>query len=140
MTLERMQRLAASVPGRFHLYLAVLDGRVIGGNLVYHATGARATSAAMIKELAGPVGAMHLLDTVSIEDACAAGCTHYDLGESGGSEGLALYKTGLGGQPQAYRSFVVERLPLTEADKALRQAVKRAIGFREPPEPTDAAA
>jgi Acetyltransferase (GNAT) domain len=140
MTLERMQRLAAAVPGRFHLYLGVLDGRVVAGNVVYHATGARATSSAMIKDLAGPVGAMHLLDRVAIADACAAGCTHYDLGESGANDGLALYKTGLGAVPQAYRSFVIERLPLTELDHSLRQAVKRAIGFREPPElPSDPA-
>jgi hypothetical protein len=133
VTLEKAQRLAAAVPEHFHLYLAMLDGQAIAGNVVYFANGARATSSAMIKDLAGPVGAMHLLDRVGIEDACAAGCTHYDLGESGAHSGLALYKTGFGAEPQSYRSVVIERLPITEVDAGLRGAVKRVIGFQEPP-------
>jgi CelD/BcsL family acetyltransferase involved in cellulose biosynthesis len=131
-SLEKFQALAAAVPGRFHLYLAVLDGQTIATNLVYQATGTRATSAAMIKELAGPVGAMQLLDHAAIEDACRAGSTHYDFGESGASSGLAMYKTRFGAEPRPYPKLVIERLPFTEADHALRSAVKRVIGFQEP--------
>lgn len=129
----KMRALAAAVPDRFRLYLAMLDGRAIAGNVVFQGTGTRATSGAMIKELAGPVGAMHLLERVAIEAACAAGSTHYDLGESGGSAGLAMYKTRFGAQPQPYPMLFIERLPLAETDRLLREAAKRVIGFQEPP-------
>jgi GNAT acetyltransferase-like protein len=131
-TVEKMQTLAAAVPDRFRLYLASWEGQVVAGTVVYHATGTRATSGAMIKELAGPIAAGHLLDRVAIEDACNAGSTHYDLGESGASSNLALYKTRFGARPEPYQSMVLERLPLTEVDRSLREAVKRVIGFRDP--------
>jgi hypothetical protein len=132
-SLAKMQTLAAAVPSRFNLYLALHEGRPVAGTVVYQATGTRATSGAMIKELAGPVSAMHLLDRIAIEDACTAGSTHYDLGDSGNSPGLAMYKTRLGAQPEPYRSVVIESLPFTELDRSVRGLVKRAIGFREPP-------
>jgi hypothetical protein len=132
-TAEKVQALAAAVPSRFRLYLAVWEGRPVAGIVVYHGTGTRTTLGAMIKELAGPVSANYLLDSAAIEDACAAGSTHFDFGESGASPGLALYKTRFGARPEPYHSFVVEQLPLTEVDRAARSVVKRAIGFREPP-------
>ena len=139
-TVEKVQALAAAVPGRFRLYLAVWEGQPVAGSIVYRATGTRATSGAMIKDLAGPVAANYLLESAAIEDACDAGSTHYDLGESGSSGGLAMYKTRFGARPEPYRSLVIERLPLTEADRALRTAVKRAIGFRDAaPDPSAAA-
>jgi len=130
-TVEKMQALAAAVPSRFRLYLAIWEGQPVAGSVVYQATGTRATSGAMIKELAGPVGANYLLESTAIEDACAAGSTHYDLGESGNSGGLAMSKTRFGARPEPYRSIVIERLPLTEIDRGLRTAVKRLIGFQD---------
>jgi hypothetical protein len=131
-TVEKVQTLAAAVPTRFNLYLAMLDGQAVAGTVVYHAAGTRATLGAMIKDLAGPVGANYLVDCTAIEDACTAGSTHFDFGESGSSPGLAMYKTRFGAQPEPYRSVVIERLPFTELDRAARTAVKRVIGFREP--------
>jgi hypothetical protein len=128
-----MQRLAAAVPGRFVLYLARWEGRPVAGIVVYHGTGSRYTSGAMIKELAGPVRANFLLHRTAIEDACRAGSTHFDFGESGGSSGLAQYKTRFGAQAQPYRMLVIERLPLTETDRLLRGLVKRAVRFQEAP-------
>jgi Acetyltransferase (GNAT) domain len=130
-TLPKMRALAAALPSRFHLYLAVLDGRAIAGIVVWHGAGARTTNGAMIKDLAGPVAANYLLDRVAIEDACAAGSTHYDFGESGTSSGLAMYKTRFGARPEPYESYVIERLPLTEVDGLARRSVKRLIGFEE---------
>jgi Acetyltransferase (GNAT) domain len=137
-TVEKMQALAAAVPSRFRLYLAIWEGQPVAGSVVYQATGTRATSGAMIKELAGPVAANYLLESTAIEDACAAGSTHYDLGESGDSGGLAMYKTRFGARPEPYRSIVIERLPFTEVDRYLRTAVKRVIGFQDAsPDPSD---
>jgi hypothetical protein len=131
-TVEKMQALADAAPDRFHLYLAIWEGQPVAGTVVYQATGTRATSGAMIKELAGPIGANYLLDRVAIEDACDAGSTHYDLGESGHSTGLAMYKTRFGARAEPYRSLVIERLPISELDRSVREAAKRVIGFQEP--------
>jgi hypothetical protein len=130
-TVEKMQAMAAAVPAFFNLYLALWEGRPVAGIVVYRGNGTRYTAGAMIKELASPVRANYLLHRTAIEDACAAGSTHFDFGESGGSSGLAVYKTRFGARPEPYSSFVIERLPLTEADHAARSAVKRLIGFRE---------
>jgi hypothetical protein len=141
-SVEKMQALAAAMPSSFCLYLALWEGRPVAGTVVYRATGTRATSGAMIKELAGPLRANYLLDRAAIEDACEVGSTHYDMGESGNSAGLATYKMHFGCAPTSYVSVVVERLPLTEADRLLRTAVKRVIGFQDAgtaaPSPPDA--
>lgn len=130
-TVQKMQTLARAMPGSFRLYLAVWEGRPIAGTIAYRATGSHATSGAMIKDLAGPIGANYLLDRTAIEDACTAGSTHFDFGESGTSPGLAMYKTRFGAEPAAYRTLAVERLKFTEADRFLRTVVKRTIGFRD---------
>jgi hypothetical protein len=130
-SLQKMQALAAAVPGSFRLYLAVWEGRPVAGDIVYRGTGARYTNGAMIKELAGPVRANFLLHRTAIEDACTAGSTHFDFGESGDSAGLAMYKTRFGAEAQRYQAFTLERLPLTETDQTLRSVVKRVIGFRD---------
>jgi len=134
-SLTRYQALAAAVPTRFRLYLAMLDGQAVAGIIVYRGNGTRYTGGAMIKELAGPVRANYLLHRTAIEDACNAGSTHFDFGESGASQGLAVYKTRFGARPEPYRNYVIERLPFTELDRSLRRAVKWAIGFREPADP-----
>lgn len=131
-SLAKLQALAAANPSTFSLYLARQGSRAVAGIVVYRATGARYTTGAMIKELAGPTRANYLLHRRAIEEACAAGSTHYDFGESGASRELAQFKTRFGATPHQYRSFTVERLPLTEADRALRSAVKGVLRFREP--------
>jgi lipid II:glycine glycyltransferase (peptidoglycan interpeptide bridge formation enzyme) len=134
-SLSKYQALAAAVPSRFRLYLAMLEGRPVAGIVVYQANTTRYTGGAMVKELAGPVRANYLLHRTAIEDACRAGSTHFDFGESGASQGLAVYKTRFGSRPERYRSYVIERFPFTEIDRSLRTVVKRAIRFQEPGEP-----
>jgi Acetyltransferase (GNAT) domain len=137
-SLAKFRAIAAAVPDSFHLYLAVHEGRTVAGILVYHRAGVMYSRGAMIKELAGPVRANYLLHCRAIANACAEGCGFYDFGESGGSAQLAQFKTRFGATPAPYREYVVERLPLTEIDRALRTGVKRIIGFREPPSPPTA--
>ena len=95
-TLAKLQAMAAAVPSRFHLYLARHAGCTVAGLIVYHGTGARSTHSSMIKELAAPVQANYLLRRTAIEDACSAGSTHFDFGESGASKELAHFKTRFG--------------------------------------------
>jgi hypothetical protein len=85
----------------------------------------------MDKDRAGPLRANYLLHRVAIEAACEVGCGFYDFGESGASAALAQFKTRFGARAAPYHEYLVERLPLTETDRALRGAVKRVIGFRD---------
>ena len=131
-SLAKFRAIAAAVPASFHLYLAQHEGRAVAGILVYHKAGVMYSRGAMIKESAGPVRANYLLHRLAIENACEDGCTFYDFGESGASRQLAQFKTRFGATPTPYREYIVERLPLTEIDRALRKGVKRIIRFREP--------
>ena len=88
----------------------------------------------MNKELAGPTRANYLLHRLAIEDACAAGCRCYHMGESGTSKPLAQFKTRFGALPYPYAEYHLETMPLTAVDQALRSAVKRAIRFTDAPE------
>jgi hypothetical protein len=133
----RLQMMADAAPNSFHLYLAHHDGRPVAGILVLHGNGANYLVGAMDKDLAGPVRANYLLHRVAIENACAEGCKFYDFGETGSASQLAQFKTRFGAEPTPYCDYIIERFPLTEADRILRTAVKRAIGFRGPP-PLDA--
>jgi hypothetical protein len=131
-TLPKLEAMAAAVPTSFRLYLASRSGAVIAGIIVWGGTGARCTHSAMIREIAGPARANYLLHRIAIEDACRAGSTHFDFGESGASQELAFFKTRFGARPHPYRQYVVERLPITEVDRSLRTAVKKVLRFREP--------
>jgi hypothetical protein len=136
--LEKFQAIVSAVPSAYHLYVARHGGRAVAAVLVYHgAGGVMYSRGAMDRELAGPVRANHLLHRVAIEDACAAGLRSYDFGESGGSAALAQFKTRFGARPAPYDELVVERLPLTAADRLARTAVKRVIGFRDTGRPDE---
>ncbi len=87
---------------------------------------------AMDKELAGPVNANDLLQSVAIQEACEAGCRYYHMGESAWSENLSNFKERFGARAYEHHEYRLERLPLTKADRALREGVKRAIGFKDP--------
>jgi predicted HD phosphohydrolase len=88
----------------------------------------------MVKALAGPTRANYLLHRLAIEHACEVGCRYYHMGDSGASQRLAQFKTRFGAQPHTFAEYHVEALPLTAADRALRTAVKRVIGFNDLPE------
>jgi len=85
----------------------------------------------MDEELAGPTRANYLLHKLAIEEACAEGCQHYHMGESGGNPALAQFKTRFGAEPHCYCEYHFERLPLTAIDRSARTAVKRTIRFRD---------
>jgi lipid II:glycine glycyltransferase (peptidoglycan interpeptide bridge formation enzyme) len=85
----------------------------------------------MNKDLAGPTNANDLLQWRAIQDACASGCRHYHLGESGASRSLARFKEKFTARPVPYTEYVIERAPVSRLDAAARGAVKRAIRFRD---------
>jgi lipid II:glycine glycyltransferase (peptidoglycan interpeptide bridge formation enzyme) len=85
----------------------------------------------MDPQLAGPTRANYLLHRLAIEDACAAGCRRYHMGETGSAAGLAQFKTRFGAGAHPYAEYSFERLPVTSIDQGLRRAAKVALRFRD---------
>jgi hypothetical protein len=129
--LEKFQRLAGALGEAMRVWVAWTDGEPAAAMIVLVGANATDTRGAMDKRLAAPTNANDVLQWRAIEDACAAGCRHYHLGESGGSRSLAHFKEKFAARPVAYTEYVVERLPLYEADAVARGAVKRAMRFRD---------
>ena len=72
-----------------------------------------------------------LLHSRAIEDACEAGCGAYYMGDSGWSPSAASFKERFGARPVHYREYRFERLPLSRTEQAVKNVVKRAIGFKD---------
>jgi Acetyltransferase (GNAT) domain len=128
---RKIEALARALGPAARVWVASLDGRPAAAILVLQGANAHYTRGAMDRELAAPTRANQLLHRLAIEDACAAGCRAYHMGESGSSSGLARFKEGFGARAYPYAEYHLERLPLTATDRYVRSAVKRAIGFRE---------
>lgn len=130
--LKKFETMARRLGDAFHLYIAYHDGVPAAAILVLMGTNAHYTRGAMDVDIAGPTNANDLLHWTAIQAACAAGCASYHMGESGTSGSLSRYKEKLGASPFDYSVYRTERLPLTAADRVVRGAVKRVIGFRDP--------
>nr|WSY50044.1 GNAT family N-acetyltransferase [Streptomyces sp. NBC_00886] len=96
-----------------------------------HGNQAKLWRGAMNRELANPVRANFLLHRLAIEDACAAGCRRYDMGESTPGSSLASFKDGFGADGFRSPRYFRERLPVSAAERRLREAVKRVIRFQD---------
>jgi hypothetical protein len=68
---------------------------------------------------------------MAIEAACRDGCRHYHMGESLGSSALSEFKSNFGARAYEYAEYWIERAPIYRAEKAVRNGIKRAIGFRD---------
>jgi hypothetical protein len=127
----KLERIARTLGDACRVWVAWHDGEPAAALIVLQGTNAHYTRGAMDKDLAGPTRANYLLHRLAIEDACAAGCRRYHMGESGRSASLAQFKTRFGARPHPYAEYRLERVPLSAADAGLRTAVKRAIRFRD---------
>lgn len=128
---DKLLAVARSLGDACRTSIAWYDGRPAAGIIVLRGHNAHFTRAAMDKELAGPTRASSLLQKVAIEEACAAGCRKYHMGESSPGSGVSDFKDRLGAQPHPYHEYIFESLPLTGVDRLARTAVKRTIGFRD---------
>jgi hypothetical protein len=127
----KFERIARALGDAFRVWVAWHDGVPVAALIVLQGANAHYTRGAMDKDLAGPPRANYLLHRLAIEDACAAGCRRYHMGETGTSASLAQFKTRFGAEPHTYAEYRLERVPLSAADAGLRTAVKRAIRFRD---------
>ena len=129
--LRKFERMAAALGDAMRVWVAWKDGVPAASIIVLQGHNAHYTRGAMNKELARPTNANDLLEWLAIQDACAAGCRSYHMGESGSSRSLAQYKEKFGARPHDYAEYRLERLPFTRADTAARSAVKRVLRFRD---------
>jgi Acetyltransferase (GNAT) domain len=131
--------IAEHMGDAFRHYVAFVGDTPAASIIVLFGRTASYSRGAMDRDVAGPVRANDLLQWTAIQDACAAGCTHYHMHETGESESLARFKERFGAASVTYSDYRIERLPVTKADKTLRTAVKKVIGFRDTDNASDEA-
>jgi hypothetical protein len=124
---SKLRRIMTSLDGAGKLWVAWHEGQAAAAILVLQGANAHYTRGAIDADLAGRTRASYLLHRLAIEDACKAGCRHYHMGETGTSASLAQFKEAVGARPVDYCEFVVDRLPVTRADKAARGLVKKVL-------------
>jgi hypothetical protein len=129
--LPKLQHIAKHLGDTCKVWVAWYEGVPVAASIVLVRENADDIMAAIDKERAAPVNANALLQKLSIEDACEAGCRYYHMGESGDSQGISHFKERFGAQAYPYHEYRLERLPLTKLDRGVRGVVKRAIGFRD---------
>ncbi len=113
------------------IYVAYLGGTPVAGIIVLLDRNGHYTRGAMDKALIGNSYANYLLQKVAIEDACRLGARHYHMGETGGSDSLADFKSRFGATAVPYAEYRFERIPVLSADQRLRSIVKNVIGFKD---------
>lgn len=129
--IEKFHCMANAMEDGFRLWLARHDGEAVAAILVLVDANAHYTRGAMNEELAGPLSANVLLHHLAIEEACAAGCRSYHMGETGRSEALAQFKSRFGAVPVPYAEYWRETVPIAGLTNGAKSLVKRIIGFRD---------
>jgi hypothetical protein len=84
----------------------------------------------MNRDLARETLATYLLQSLAIEDACAAGARTFHMGESDTGSAVEQYKAYFGATPVDYRAVRLERLPLTAAERRLRGVAAAVTAWR----------
>lgn len=81
------------------LWVAVLDGRIVGGKLCLYAPRHVVSWHSVTLTEALPAKVADFMQYIAIRDACARGLEWFDLNPSGGHEGVRSFKAKLGAQP-----------------------------------------
>jgi Acetyltransferase (GNAT) domain len=122
---RKLRTVASAADTGCRLYAAFRHGRPLAAIVVLFAPGVAAYwRGAMDEDLAGPVHANYLLHRVAIEDAAAAGCGAYHMGDSAPGSSLALFKSRFGAVEQHYSVYRIERAPLTRLRGTARGTVQ----------------
>ena len=129
-SLRKFEAIADALGERFRIWLAYVDGNPVAGHVVLQGVNAYDFRAAMDEGMKR-YRANDLLMSRSIEDACAAGCQNYYLGDTGFSPSAAEFKESFGGLAYDYSQYHIEKLPLSAVERGAKSIVKRAIGFRD---------
>jgi hypothetical protein len=130
-SLHKFQTIAKMLGTACKVWVAWYQGQPAAASIVLQHHNVNDSRGVIDKELSPLTGANELLQKLTIEDACNAGCRYYHLGESGGSESLAYFKGRFGAIGYPYAEYHLERLPLTKWDGQMRGLVKQMIGFKD---------
>jgi CelD/BcsL family acetyltransferase involved in cellulose biosynthesis len=128
--LIKFEAIAKRLGQRCRIWMARVNGRPVAAFVILQGANAYGYRAAMDEGLKR-YHANELLIRHALEDACAAGCRYYYMGESGWSCSRAIFKERLGGRPIPFTEYRLERLPITAAERTLKSAVKAALRFRD---------
>jgi Acetyltransferase (GNAT) domain len=128
---SKLRTVSAAMGSRCRVYVASVGGRPAAAIVVlFGATSAVYWRGAMDAEIAGKSYANYLLHCTAINDACAAGCSAYHMGDSAPGSDLARFKSRFGAEESSYASYRLERLPLTPVTDAVRGALVRTLRGR----------
>jgi hypothetical protein len=109
-SLRKYQAVAEAHGDRCRVWVARLDGEFVAGLIMLvhgaHAFYWRGYSA---REPAARTRGNVLLQRLAIEDACAAGCRWYNMGQSGGVASLEQFKARFGARPQLSPQYTFGR-------------------------------
>lgn len=128
---RKVLAIARTLGEACRIWVAWHDGRPAAAIVVLQGRNASYTRGAMDAEVARETHANDLLHRHAIEEACAAGCRSYHMGESGQSVSLSKYKSKFGAEAFDYAEYSLERLPVTSIDRSLRRVAKAALRFRD---------
>ena len=114
--LKKFLAVAATVGENCRIWVARHEGVPIASIItLVHGAHASYWRGYSDKAVAGPLRANNLLHRLAIEDALAAGCRFYSMGESGGVGALEKFKQTLGATPRRAVDCRIERLPISRA-------------------------
>ncbi len=126
---DRVGQLASALPALGSTvtgWTAHLHGEPVAAYVALrHGEQAYFWMSAMDKALAERTDAGALLQSLAIEEACAAGARCFQLGESDPGSGVAAFKERFGATPVPWTAVHVERLPLTAARRGIRALAGR---------------
>lgn len=115
---ERGWRLSRSHAGRIELWLAELEGRVLAGAWVFYWNGVASYWHGASNDEARDVSATNVLLADVIADACSRELRCFDMGPSGGHEGVAAFKRRFGAEAVPFERRV-GRGPLARAIRSV---------------------
>lgn len=125
--LEKFQNVTALMGDKCRIFVVSHHGVPVASCITFvhgqHAIGWRSYS---IRELANPVEANTFAQVAGIEDACASGCTYFDLGQSGEAGDLLSFKHKLGATPRPVIDLRIEPPALTSL-RALKERGESAV-------------
>jgi lipid II:glycine glycyltransferase (peptidoglycan interpeptide bridge formation enzyme) len=126
-SLAKYRAVAEALEDRCRIWLARLDGEPVAGLIMLvhgaHAFYWRGCSA---RELATRTRANVLLQQLAIEDACAAGCRWYNMGQSGGVASLEQFKIRFGARPEQFPQYTFGRPPMIKLQQWQSELSRRA--------------
>jgi hypothetical protein len=127
----KLESLADALGDHLVTWVAFYRGEPAAADITLQGNSVFAWRAAMHEELGPQTNAAYLLQNLAIKDACDNGARYYYLGESGRSQGSAMFKEHFGGIGHAYSEIRFENLPYTRASQMARRVVKSAIRYDE---------